>query len=164
MQPYLPRDATEMKALTAAWVVQQDLQLCLAHEVSFYDQGQEFRFDFMALRPYHDYRLWGFEIKMNRQDFLQDKKWHHYLDYCHLFYFVCPNESIIQPNELPKEVGLLYSYQNGQPKLRAKRKAKYRPMYDEPKKLLAMSMMLLRNKIPVLNYYQKTYVGNPFAT
>ncbi len=43
----------------------------------------------------------GYEVKVSRQDFLSDSKWHGYLDYCNEFYFVCPPE-LIQPNELPR--------------------------------------------------------------
>ena len=32
----------------------------------------------------------GYEIKISRQDFLNDQKWHSYLNYCNEFYFVCP--------------------------------------------------------------------------
>ena len=53
----------------------------------------------------------GYEIKTNRRDFLNDKKWKNYLDYCNVFYFVCPPQ-IIQEKELPKEVGLYYTSKN----------------------------------------------------
>ena len=49
----------------------------------------------------------GYEIKVSRQDFLNDHKWTEYLQYCNEFYFVCP-KGLIQPEELPKDVGLLW--------------------------------------------------------
>jgi len=48
----------------------------------------------------------GYEIKMSRQDFLQDKKWKKYLQFCTRFYFVAP-KGIIKPEELPENIGLL---------------------------------------------------------
>lgn len=49
----------------------------------------------------------GFEIKVNRSDFLRDKKWQNYQAYCHKFSFVCP-PGVIKVDELPGDVGLLY--------------------------------------------------------
>jgi hypothetical protein len=49
----------------------------------------------------------GYEIKVDRGDFVRDNKWVHYLQYCHKFYFVCPKD-LIKPDELPPEVGLMY--------------------------------------------------------
>jgi hypothetical protein len=56
--------------------------------------------------------VWGYEIKVSRSDFLNDQKWHAYLTFCNEFYFVCP-QGLIQPNELPAEVGLLYVAKTG---------------------------------------------------
>lgn len=50
--------------------------------------------------------VWGYEIKVNRNDFLNDDKWQNYLPYCTDFYFVCP-KGIIKPEELQENVGLL---------------------------------------------------------
>jgi hypothetical protein len=52
-------------------------------------------------------RITGYEIKVDRGDFVRDEKWVHYLQYCHKFYFVCPKD-LIRPDELPPEVGLMY--------------------------------------------------------
>ena len=54
----------------------------------------------------------GYEIKISRSDFTGDKKWRFYLDFCHRFFFVCPN-GLIQPGELPREAGLLWTTKNG---------------------------------------------------
>jgi hypothetical protein len=48
----------------------------------------------------------GYEIKMTRQDFLQDKKWPEYLKYCTRFYFAAP-KGIIKLEELPPKIGLI---------------------------------------------------------
>lgn len=66
----------------------------------------------------------GYEIKTHRSDFLQDDKWLNYLDYCNMFYFVCPS-GLIQPDELPPEAGLLYQAKTGS-RLFTKKKAPYR--------------------------------------
>lgn len=64
---------------------------------------------------------YGYEIKVSRNDFLRDDKWHRYLDYCNEFSFVCPH-GLIQPEELPEKVGLLWLAKTGG-RLFAKRKA-----------------------------------------
>lgn len=83
----------------------------------------------------------GYEIKVDRSDFLRDQKWPGYLKYCHEFYFVCP-ASLIQPEELPNEVGLVY-YNPVKDCLSTKRKALYRPI-EIPSDLL---MYLVMNRI-----------------
>lgn len=65
--------------------------------------------------------VYGYEIKVSRQDFLNDTKWPEYLKYCTDFYFVAP-PGIIEPDELPPEVGLLISSVNGK-RLYTKKKA-----------------------------------------
>jgi hypothetical protein len=54
----------------------------------------------------------GYEIKESRADFLRDEKWPDYLPLCHQFYFACPS-GLIQPDELPKGVGLVWASKNG---------------------------------------------------
>jgi hypothetical protein len=54
----------------------------------------------------------AYEIKVSRQDFLNDHKWHNYLNYCNEFYFVCPS-GLIDKSELPDEVGLIYIAKTG---------------------------------------------------
>jgi len=49
----------------------------------------------------------GYEIKVNRNDFLADEKWAGYLPYCHRFNFVCP-PGIIDISEIDPQVGLIY--------------------------------------------------------
>ncbi|MCK5604722.1 MmcB family DNA repair protein [Candidatus Pacearchaeota archaeon] len=66
----------------------------------------------------------GYEIKHSRSDFLHDNKWSEYLDYCTDFYFVAP-PGVIQPEELPGQVGLLVTSKN-HTRLYTKRKAVHR--------------------------------------
>lgn len=49
----------------------------------------------------------GYELKISRNDFLNDKKWRGYLSFCNEFYFVSL-KNIIFPPELPEEAGLMY--------------------------------------------------------
>lgn len=51
----------------------------------------------------------GYEVKVSRVDFLQDKKWESYLKFCSWFYFVAP-EGIIKAEELPDKIGLIEIY------------------------------------------------------
>ncbi len=48
----------------------------------------------------------GYEVKVDRADFMRDQKWPRYLDLCNLLYFVAPR-GVIFPSELPAEVGLM---------------------------------------------------------
>jgi hypothetical protein len=49
----------------------------------------------------------GFEIKTDRTDFLQDKKFLDYSEFCSSFSFVCPS-GLIKPEEVDKPIGLLW--------------------------------------------------------
>ena len=48
----------------------------------------------------------GYEIKVNRSDFLNDKKWQEYLKFCTWFSFIAPL-GIIKKEELPNKIGLV---------------------------------------------------------
>jgi hypothetical protein len=48
----------------------------------------------------------GYEVKVSRSDFVNDKKWQKYLPMCHEMNFAAP-KGLISVDELPKEVGLL---------------------------------------------------------
>ncbi len=87
-------------------------------------------FDGLAVRKsYTGPCITGYEIKVSRSDFLQDAKWHLYLQYCNEFYFVVPN-GLISKDELPENVGLIYYYpESGN--LKKKKKAMYRNI-EEP--------------------------------
>lgn len=60
----------------------------------------------VLLKTYSPLTTIGYEIKVGRQDFLNDKKWTQYLGLCHLFYFVCP-KGLIEPSEIPSRIGLI---------------------------------------------------------
>lgn len=83
------------------------------------------RMDAWAVRKsWTDPCVWGYEIKVNRSDFLRDEKWGRALTYCNQFYFACPS-GLIHPEELPAEVGLLWAAKTGT-RLFTKRKAPHR--------------------------------------
>lgn len=70
------------------------------------------RFDAWAMEPtWTMNRCVGYEVKVQRSDFVGDKKWTGYLPFCTEFFFVCP-AGLIQPSELPPEVGLLWGTAN----------------------------------------------------
>ena len=49
----------------------------------------------------------GFEIKVNRSDWLKDEKWMHYSEFVSSLSVVCPTE-LIKPEEVNKPFGLLW--------------------------------------------------------
>ena len=67
----------------------------------------------------------GYEIKVDRGDFLHDIKWHGYLPCCNEFYFVCPGPEVIQVSEIGPEAGLIYVTSTGN-RLITKKRAPYR--------------------------------------
>lgn len=65
------------------------------------------KFDGLAItKSYTKPNIIGYEIKVSRNDFLQDNKWHLYLQYCNEFYFVVP-KGLVKKEELPDHVGLI---------------------------------------------------------
>jgi hypothetical protein len=83
----------------------------------------------------------GYEVKVDRGDFMRDQKWPGYMQYCHQFYFACP-QGLIQPDELPKEVGLIY-YNPDKDCITTKRKALYRPIEISSEMLMYIVMSKL---------------------
>ncbi len=76
-------------------------------------------------RSWTQFATIGYEIKISRSDFLRDKKWPEYLQYCHEFSFVCP-WGIINPEEITdSSVGLYWISKNGK-RLFIQRKAEHR--------------------------------------
>jgi hypothetical protein len=91
--------------------------------------GGAMRFDGWGMKPsWVETRCWGYEVKVSRSDFTGDRKWQHYLDFCTHFYFVCP-ANLIRPEELPHEIGLLWSTSTGN-RIYQKKAAVPRPISD----------------------------------
>ncbi len=59
-----------------------------------------------------DRKVRGFEIKADRGDFLQDKKWQLYSKFCSSLSVACP-EGLIQPEEVSDPFGLVWIKPNG---------------------------------------------------
>lgn len=88
-------------------------------------------FDGLAItKSYTKPCITGYEIKVSRSNFLQDNKWHLYLQYCNEFFFVVP-KGLIKKDELPDGVGLIYYDPNAKTVLRTVKKALYRQI-EEP--------------------------------
>lgn len=85
----------------------------------------------------------AYEVKVDRGDFVRDEKWMAYLQYCHQFAFVCP-KGLIQPEELPEEVGLVY-YNPESGALVTKRKPAYRQVTIPSNMLMYIIMTRLDN-------------------
>ena len=80
------------------------------------------RIDALAIKKSWAHPLFtGYEVKVDRQDFLWDDKWYAYKKYCHRLYFACPTD-MIKPEEIPEDVGLIY-YNPETGALRVKRRA-----------------------------------------
>jgi len=87
--------------------------------------GGHLRLDAVAMnRSWTNACVIGYEIKVSRSDFLGDKKWPGYLEYCNRFTFVCPS-GLIQAEEVGPECGLMWSSKTGG-RLYTKKKAPYR--------------------------------------
>ena len=76
-------------------------------------------------RSWTDPMVDGYEIKVTHRDFMGDEKWHNYLSMCNRLWFVTPH-GIVQPEEVPEGVGLLWASKNFK-RLYKKKKATCRP-------------------------------------
>lgn len=103
---------------------------CKTCSTYFPDPQGLLKFDGLAItKSYTKPNIIGYEIKVSRNDFKQDNKWHLYLQYCNEFYFVVP-KGLISKEELPDNVGLIY-YNPDTKALRTVKKALYRQI-EEP--------------------------------
>lgn len=108
------------------------------------------RFDLWVMKKSYSRPVtWIYEIKISRQDFLQDDKWQNYLPYCSDFYFVAPY-GIIDPAEVPADAGLLLSSKNGT-RLYCKKKAPHRTDVEISTSLL-LYILMSRTKIVASSY------------
>lgn len=106
------------------------------------------RLDAWAMRKsWSNPTTYGYEIKVSRSDFIRDDKWHRYLELCSMFFFVCP-PGLIQPTELPENVGLLWTSQTGE-RLFVKKKAPYREVAVPE----TMYRYILMNRVGITRYY-----------
>lgn len=89
-------------------------------ELSSFIENKSVRIDGWAMVRGSNLTI-GYEVKVDKRDFNNDGKWHLYKRMCHELYFVCP-WSMIQPDELPPDVGLIWVSKLGN-KLYMKKKA-----------------------------------------
>ncbi len=108
---------------------------------------EEVRFDAILVNCHKKY-IRGFEFKVNRSDFLQDKKWKKYIKYCNTFSFVCP-PGIIKKEEVEKGIGLVYvsaGEHPNWPNIQWIKKAKAREV-DREVYIKVITNMLMRAKV-----------------
>lgn len=100
------------------------------------------KFDALAIsKSWTSPRIRIYEIKVSRNDFKQDGKWHLYKQYCHEFCFACP-KGLIRKEELPDDVGLVYfNPENG-----AVRQVK-KPLYRSVEYDANMLMYIIMNRL-----------------
>ncbi len=111
------------------------------------------RLDAWAMRrSYSQWMLSGYEIKMRRPDFLNDEKYVNYLPTCNALWFIAP-PGVIDPKELPDEVGLLVPASTGS-KLMTKKKAPIRTI--EPP--VALYEYLLMSRCAVRDEQEETKI------
>lgn len=86
-----------------------------------------------------------YEIKVSRQDYLRDSKWHSYLPHCHRFAFACP-PGLVKPEEVPDPAGLVVCSGKG---VRTVKKMPLRPVEMDWKLLFS----LVINKLDTDHHY-----------
>lgn len=91
-----------------AYDINQRLRSMCSHEEIYipeYTYGS-LRIDGIAINL-HSRKIRGFEIKVSKQDFKNDKKWQLYGKFCSTLSIACP-VGLIQPEEVDKPFGLLW--------------------------------------------------------
>ena len=112
------------------------------------------RMDAWAMtRSWTHFIVRGYEIKVNRGDFLRDDKWMNYLPLCNEFYFIAPPD-IIKSDELPKEAGLMLAGKS----IRTIKKASRRTDVVIPESLYRYILMFRVN--PLDNRKRMDTTGN----
>lgn len=87
----------------------------------------------------------GYEIKVSRSDWLNDKKWPAYTDLVHEFYLVAP-DGVIDVAEVPAGIGLMRVPKTGD-RLMVKRKAAHKEPAPEAQNLLLTYVLMSRATI-----------------
>lgn len=105
---------------------------------------------FVMRKSWSNFSTIGYEIKITRQDFLNDNKWQNYLPYCNEFYFVTP-WGMINKNEIPENVGLYWVSKNSN-RLFNKKKASYREITNDD--LISVFIYLLMWRMNIAKYQE----------
>jgi hypothetical protein len=99
--------------------------------------GEKGRLDAWSIKPsWGKDQITGYEVKVNRHDFVQDDKWQRYLKTCNNFYFVCPT-NLINISEVPESAGLFYVSEK-LTVMQCKKKSPYREVDLDPSFLLGV--------------------------
>lgn len=100
--------------------------------------------DVVSIRPsWSKPRPTTYEVKVSRSDFLSDirsEKWKRYLPWSKRFYFATPR-GLVEKDEMPKGVGLMYRNENGWYSVKASR-LHHRDDERERQSELAMALLL----------------------
>ena len=102
-------------------------------------------------RSWSKLKFIGYEIKVNRQDFLKDNKYHKYMKLCNEFYIVT-SKGICNKDEVPEKAGLLELSNTGN-RFFTRKKAMYREI-DFPQDLF-IYILMCRAKIIKNEYYHE---------
>lgn len=110
--------------------------------------------DFYTIGVWKNDSIVGYEIKISRQDFLQDvrdfkNKQGAALRATEQYYYICPWE-LIQPNEVPENVGLCWV--NKGYKIVTKKEAPFRPKEDLPAEFIKSLLRKNATKVKRTNY------------
>jgi len=87
----------------------------------------------------------GYEIKTSLSDFRRDRKWSGYLEFCNLFYFVCP-WGLISRWQVPDEAGLIYLTKTGTG-IRYQKRAPSRWWHSIPQSIFQYVLMWRTDKL-----------------
>lgn len=71
-----------------------------------------FQLDMWVMKLQWKLHTIGYEIKVSRNDFVNDSKWPNYMKYCNQFSWACP-DGMIRKEEIAPEVGLIYIKPDG---------------------------------------------------
>lgn len=94
-----------MKLLSSRAESRQEV---IIQEIMVHYGGSKQRLDAWSIKPsWTKQQATGYEIKVDRGDFVRDDKWQEYLQCCTQFYFVCP-KNLIHKEEVPEQAGLIY--------------------------------------------------------
>ena len=96
-------------------------------------------------KSWSPWTTFGYEVKVSRSDFLNDRKWQEYLPVCHEFYLATPAK-LVAPEELPPDVGLLWMV--GGRRMICKRKAVRRE--PDPAKLGRLMSYVLMSRARIV--------------
>ena len=99
-------NASDIKKIIEGWCLHSGSNIFIP-EFTF----KGYRIDVAIVDTTHRW-VRGFEIKVSRNDFLQDTKWVKYAKFCSTLSIVCP-EGLIQPEEIKKPFGLVWIFNEG---------------------------------------------------